>query len=569
MVDASEEALAFPGGSSVMTDPSSNNNKWIALLHPGEAADVSASLRGSLISSDTLRAYSRPKELPGLLNFEEWLQLRPVPVHDVFLRDFNHESRALLFSGYLVALKNGEAGSYKGRGMRGEQIVKIVASIKFVYRSGFVLADGAPNMAFFKSQMVLDIIKGCARTEEEFRAYIEEKKAQAKVPWNWHLMSVLLTRCQDLDRKKDEGWSSAADLDVRCASIGSSLLFDVGCRPGTVSSPDGKADAHHTIRRDQAVAYRFEPDASTGAPAVLQGYAMGPAIYWLGRKEIVPWSIGAAFLWAALFVKLDIQILTTKTVGGGPSKAGAEGIAQPVTLAARSSREAWLKNNMVVLSVVMPGHGDQDFFTRIHVPSIGDVKTFLEGPLPSGKAKGIRMLRAKDITACMRIAATSAGFEGSAFSAKSMRSGRQSDCYHRGVPENASLPVADLQRGENWKQGSSVPGSYYTALLHGRGEFALATDDIDWSVVGREDTESMLVRRVLNQAACAKRGAGISVVVAAGDTSAMPAAKKGRKKVSKEEGASVVAAVVEVASGGRGVGGVRALSAKMANSSSK
>jgi len=34
-------------------------------------------------------------------------------------------------------------------------------------------------MAFFNSQIVEDIIKECARTEEEFRIHFEEEKAQA------------------------------------------------------------------------------------------------------------------------------------------------------------------------------------------------------------------------------------------------------------------------------------------------------------------------------------------------------------------------------------------------------
>ena len=63
-------------------------------------------------------------------------------------------------------------------------------------------------------------------------------------------------------------------------------------------------DAHLTARRDQqAVAYRFERDGTTGGPVLLRGYyAMGPDMYWLGHKEIAPWSLSAAaFLWAAIF----------------------------------------------------------------------------------------------------------------------------------------------------------------------------------------------------------------------------------------------------------------------------
>jgi len=78
----------------------------------------------------------------------------------------------------LVALKNGEAGSFKGKGKREEeeeQFVKIVASINQVLSSTWCLAstslaEGAPSIAPFNSQMTLDIIiekKRCARTEEE------------------------------------------------------------------------------------------------------------------------------------------------------------------------------------------------------------------------------------------------------------------------------------------------------------------------------------------------------------------------------------------------------------------
>ena len=154
------------------------------------------------------------------------------------------------------------------------------------------------------------------------------------------------------------------------------------------------------------------------------------------------------------------------------------------------------------------------------------------------RAKGIRKVRAKDITECMRKAAEGVGFDGMAFSAKSMRSGRQSDCYHRGVPENERLPLADMQRGANWKLGSSVPGSFYTALMHGRGEFALATDDIDWSLVGKKETESMLVRRDINQRACERRDE--EVVAAVGtDAAPMEPALKRAKKPSKKAAAAV------------------------------
>jgi hypothetical protein len=508
------EAVSFGGGGDITaikveagatsTNPSI---KWGPYLYANEAADVTSSLRGGLIGVSTLRGYSRPKDQPGLLNLEQWLMERPVPVHDVFMRGVDEEARAILFSGYLVAVKNGKAGSFEGKGKRAEQITAIIASIKFHFRVGYDLADGAPSMVFFGYQLVLDIIKGCARTDAEFRIHVEEKKAQAKLPWNWHLMDRLIeVNSRALDARPDGGWSTAADMDERCSGMGGSLLFDVGCRPGSVCSPDSPGDAHHTLLRDQAVAYRFEPSEETGAP-VLQGYTMGPDIYWLAQKEILVWSIAAVFIWAAVFVKIDIQIITTKVVGGIATKAGDEGIAQPVTIAERSKREAWLKNNLIALTVIVPGRRDQDFFTRVHPPTIGDVRMYLEGPLPTEKTKGIRKMRAKDVTDCMRKAAASLHFDPLAFSAKSMRSGRQSDVYHRGVPENANLPLADTQRAGNWRAGSNTPGSFYTAMMHGKGEFALATDDIDWSMVGKEDTESMLVRREINQAVCAKRDA--------------------------------------------------------------
>ena len=89
----------------------------------------------------------------------------------------------------LVAIKNGEAGSFRGQGKREEeeeeQFVKIVASINQVLSSTWCLAstslaEGAPSicMALFNSRWhcLLGIIekKGCARTEEEeeFRANV-------------------------------------------------------------------------------------------------------------------------------------------------------------------------------------------------------------------------------------------------------------------------------------------------------------------------------------------------------------------------------------------------------------
>ena len=85
-----------------------------------------------------------------------------------------------------------------------------------------------------------------------------------------------------------------------------------------------------------------------------------------------------------------------------------------------------------------------------------------------------------------------------------MRSGRQSDRRHRSGPENASPPLADVRRGGGWKPGK-VPR--FGVVLHGgadarQGELALATDDVDWALVGEEeDTGSVRVRRILDQSA--------------------------------------------------------------------
>lgn len=470
---------------------------------------LQATMGTGLVSVGTAGTYDRPKEFPGFRNFSEWLLTRPTPIRDPFMREFPEDSKALLLALYFQALFEGSAASFKGPGLRDEQLVAVKSALLYHFRMEFDEALGGPifDLSFFSNRVVKDMLTSCKRSEAEFHEYVVARKAAAKLPWCWWLMLVALK----LYWKSDDevgSWSTAKDIDRRGALLGFMFLFDVGVRPCSVTNP-GPREADHCMTRGQGMAYLW-------VLSVADGMLLGLVLADDGRFPRLVGVVMGRDIWRmsrfpAFSVKrvayADFQILSTKTIGAATSATGANPIPEPVTIARRSKMEDMLLTMIITWVIRVPGWDWEQFFTRTGVYPLGSEAADYFGVIANATRvvgrltpkTGIRRLTSSDLSSVAKTAAKDQGLDVTAFSGTSGRKARATNAYFRSIPVNSSIGVPSAnERGGNWTSGSTTPANFYAAKLHGEGEFALATDDQELEFAGREDTLRMLERRSEN-----------------------------------------------------------------------
>jgi hypothetical protein len=489
-------------------EPETREGGGIAqLCSDDEMKRFQAAMGTKLVSEGTAKTYDRAKQYPGWLNFCEWLEVtRPVPIKDPFMRGFPSDSKALLLALYFQALYDGEAASFKGSGLRDEQVGAVKSALLFHFRMHFDAASGGPifDLTFFDNRVVKDMLKACKRNDTEFHEYVVARKAGAKLPWCWWLMLVAI-KLYWVDG--DGSWLTAKDIDLKAALLGFMFLFDVGVRPSSITNP-GPKEANHCMTRGQGMAYIWVYSVGDGAtlgiillddgrfPRLI-GVVMGQDIWRMSRLPAFNIRrVGYA----------DFQILSTKTIGAVTSATGANPIPEPITIGRRSKIESRFLDMILVFVTRVPAWDWEQFFTRTGVFPLGSAAEayFEDGTRAPdlGRVvpqKGIRRLTSNDLSALAKATAKAEGLDASAFSCSSGRKARATSAYHRSVPLTSNLAVpSPNERAGNWAAGSTVSVSHYAAKLNGEGEFAQAKDDMDLEYAGREDTLRMLERRLEN-----------------------------------------------------------------------